>query len=134
MWFCGCGARRAVCIWHSIWISYLALKDTLYYNIFYFLDTIYFTRGKKHPKIIIDGFEYKLHRRGQSSSFWACTQHGKYKCKVRAVTTGHIVKIKDIMHSHSRTHCDMGSISDLPMQKVSIIYSDKLSGWLNIHL
>lgn len=93
----------------------------------FFVDTVYFIPGIKHPKMVIAGDEFKIHRRTESRSFWACTQHAKYRCKIRAFTTGQKVFIKEGKHTHSRKYNDMTVLDNnpnIPRKQVFLSYTD----------
>ncbi|CAH1126090.1 unnamed protein product [Ceutorhynchus assimilis] len=77
--------------------------------------------GRKYPKMIIDGFEFKLYRHTKTSSLWVCTRE-RYKCKVRLVTTGKQVHMKSISHNHERNF--EGSYDGLASQRVTMFYRD----------
>lgn len=85
---------------------------------------VYFAEGRKYPKLILDGYDFKLHLRNPDCSVWACTQHAKYKCKVRLVTTGQRVTVKSIAHSHNRTYTE--SYEGLKSHRVEICYTDRI--------
>lgn len=91
----------------------------------FILATVYFAPGKKNPIMIIDGYEFLLHRRRETRSAWTCAGHIKYKCKVRILTTGRLIQIKKVAHSHERTF--KGNTSTLPSQRVNFAYTDKLA-------
>lgn len=77
--------------------------------------------------MVIEGDEFKIHRRTESRSFWACTQHAKYRCKVRAFTTGNKVFIKESKHTHSRKYNDMTVLDNnpnIPRKLVFLSYTD----------
>lgn len=98
-----------------------------YFNIIenYISVTVYFTSGKKHPVMIIDGYEFKLFHRSSNCSVWACTQNVKHKCKVRLLTKGRELQIKAVSHTHQTTY--KGGYQGLYSQIVSVVYCSKLN-------
>ncbi|XP_076252146.1 uncharacterized protein LOC143191191 isoform X20 [Rhynchophorus ferrugineus] len=87
------------------------------------LGTVHFAPGRKHPIMIIDGYEYKLQLRNDTKSNWCCTQDNKYRCKVRLMATGNLVQIKDCEHTHDRTF--KGNYEDLRSHSVTLEYTKK---------
>ncbi|KAF7282372.1 hypothetical protein GWI33_002749 [Rhynchophorus ferrugineus] len=85
--------------------------------------TVHFAPGRKHPIMIIDGYEYKLQLRNDTKSNWCCTQDNKYRCKVRLMATGNLVQIKDCEHTHDRTF--KGNYEDLRSHSVTLEYTKK---------
>ncbi|CAG9764317.1 unnamed protein product [Ceutorhynchus assimilis] len=72
--------------------------------------------------MIIDGFEFVVHRNNESRSSWMCIGHNKYKCKVRLLTTGRVLKMKNIAHNHGRTFT--GDYRNLKGQMVQVVVCD----------
>ncbi|KAH1028213.1 hypothetical protein HUJ05_001588 [Dendroctonus ponderosae] len=76
-------------------------------------NVIYFTLGRKYPKIVMDRFEYK--RKSNNSSHmkttWVCTQTG---CKARMLSYGKNLCVKAIAHNHPATY--LGDYSGLKSQ------------------
>lgn len=85
---------------------------------------VHFMAGKKHPILIIDGYEFIIQRRRGSSHVWMCSCHSRYKCKVRLQTTSSMITIKRVSHSHDRTF--KGSYDNLQSQLVHVTYVNKL--------
>lgn len=93
----------------------------------YILAIVYFTAGKKHPVMIMDGYEFKLLQRTAASSVWVCTQNVKHRCKVRLLTTGRQIQIKRVNHTHEVTFKGDYKGLGLHSQSVSIVYCEKFN-------
>jgi len=91
---------------------------------------VHFMAGKKHPILIIDGYEFIIQRRRGASHVWMCSCHSKYKCKVRLQTTSSMITIKRVSHSHGRTF--KGSYENLQSQWVHVTYVNKLDSTLPV--
>lgn len=89
----------------------------------FFLVIVYFTLGKKHPVMVIDGYEFKLLQRTSLSSVWVCTQNVKHRCRVRLMTTGRQIQMKPYQHTHPQTF--KGHVNFLRSQTFSLIYREK---------
>ncbi|KAL3277339.1 hypothetical protein HHI36_012690 [Cryptolaemus montrouzieri] len=64
------------------------------------LRIIYFTHGKKYPKLIIDRYEFMLERKYADKTAWTCKYKEKKKCKARLLTFGRTVKLMNSTHNH----------------------------------
>lgn len=87
-----------------------------------FLVTIYFVPGRKHPIMIIDGYEFKLSRHSEESSIWICTQQNRQKCKSRLLSTGQEIRMKSVPHNHEKTF--KSSYENLKNHVVHMSYCD----------
>ncbi|XP_056644028.1 modifier of mdg4-like isoform X31 [Diorhabda carinulata] len=61
---------------------------------------VHFLKGNKHPKMIVDSYEFMLERRFTDKSIWCCTHKIKSKCKARCYTYGQVVDVRVGEHSH----------------------------------
>ncbi|XP_045468582.1 protein tramtrack, beta isoform-like isoform X13 [Harmonia axyridis] len=61
---------------------------------------IYFTQGKKYPKLIINRYEFMLERKYADKTAWTCKYKEKKKCKARLLTYGRTVKLMNSIHTH----------------------------------
>ncbi|XP_019880594.1 protein tramtrack, beta isoform isoform X12 [Aethina tumida] len=85
---------------------------------------IYFQNGHKHPKIIVEGYDYVYSKQfDQGPTVWRCAQNHKMKCKCRAFTTGKNVLLI-AQHNHPRRTLP---IKDLVSKRVTIKKSDMLT-------
>ncbi|XP_076252157.1 uncharacterized protein LOC143191191 isoform X31 [Rhynchophorus ferrugineus] len=55
---------------------------------------IYLMRGRKHPRLGLDGYEYSLHRKEPTRSRWRCANVGRTKCGAILYTSGDEVEIR----------------------------------------
>lgn len=70
------------------------------YFIFYFFPgRIYFAKGRKKPKVIVEGYEFHFERSIGNATFWSCPFYTKTRCKCRLKTMGHTVRLNDD-HNH----------------------------------
>ncbi|XP_044262650.1 protein tramtrack, beta isoform-like isoform X18 [Tribolium madens] len=60
---------------------------------------IYFDSGIKHPKIILNHYDYKIKVRSGHKTRWVCSASYKTKCRAGVTTTGKIAYIKN-EHNH----------------------------------
>lgn len=65
---------------------------------------VYFTRGHKYPRLILDGYIYIIRSKLQEKTVWRCSWHTRMKCRVRLVTYGRIAEIYN-------EHCHQPQIS-----------------------
>ncbi|CAH1986781.1 unnamed protein product [Acanthoscelides obtectus] len=62
-------------------------------------ETIYFCEGRKYPKLLIDNYQFQIHRREEKKTRWRCVNCNKTKCTARAFTFGKTVSVHDT-HNH----------------------------------
>lgn len=80
---------------------------------------IYFENGgKKNPKLVFHGFDYRFKIKGCHKTVWICSIYNKTKCEARLQTTGNTVFVKG-RHNHGPRDKD---IAGLPSQKVLYRY------------
>lgn len=88
----------------------------------YFPGTVYFSLGRKNPKIIMNNYEFKMRPTANSSkTLWICTQESRKKCKVRLLSYGRCIKVKAVQHNHQPTYT--GNYELLKSQVVNIEYT-----------
>lgn len=75
--------------------------------------------------MIIDGFEYIIHVNKPKSTLWRCSQHNRYKCRARAMTSGNQIYVKTVPHSHTRIPLDYMAW-EMDENKCYVIYTDRL--------
>ncbi|KAF7282373.1 hypothetical protein GWI33_002750 [Rhynchophorus ferrugineus] len=51
-------------------------------------------RGRKHPRLGLDGFEYSVHKKEPTRTRWRCTQEGRTKCAAVLYTSGNVVEVR----------------------------------------
>lgn len=101
-------------------IFLIRLRILIFFKV---LGTVHFSPGRKHPIMIINGFEYKLQLRNDARSNWCCTQDNKYRCKVRLMAMGNLIQIKDCEHTHEQTF--KGDYKQLRSHEVTLEYTKK---------
>jgi hypothetical protein len=65
----------------------------------FFVGIIYFDSGIKHPKIILDNYDYKIKVRLTNKTEWICSSYYKTRCPSRVTTTGKVAVLKG-EHNH----------------------------------
>lgn len=75
--------------------------------------------ARKHPKLIVDGYDFKLDKNTESATTWSCPFYFKTKCKCRLKTTGNIVFF-DSSHNHKPKEL---SLENMSFRKVTIVRS-----------
>lgn len=95
------------------------------YKLILFLGTIYFCVGRKHPKIVLNGYEFRMRPIPDSlnKTLWICTQEPKTKCKVRLQSSGNQLFVKNVAHNHVPSF--KGNLSELKSQTVYINYTNE---------
>ncbi|XP_060525343.1 modifier of mdg4-like isoform X27 [Cylas formicarius] len=63
------------------------------------METIHIGRGRKHPKILVDGNYFNLHKRFRNKTRWRCGYVNRSKCTATLYTSGKIVKLVS-RHNH----------------------------------
>ncbi|XP_057667862.1 modifier of mdg4-like isoform X26 [Diorhabda carinulata] len=61
--------------------------------------TVYFGKALKHPRLIMDNYEYQIHYFEPNKTRWRCRLHTKLKCRAILYTTGNIVYLHS-NHNH----------------------------------
>ncbi|XP_060525318.1 protein tramtrack, beta isoform-like isoform X3 [Cylas formicarius] len=82
--------------------------------------TVFFLPGKKHPRMVLDGYEFNIAKKLVASSIWRCVRESK-RCKSRLKSFGKTVQVK-ASHNHPPTF--IGSYSNLKSQIVALEYTD----------
>lgn len=82
------------------------------------LDLIYVLPGRKHPRIVVDGFEFNVHQRKQNQTRWRC-MYERTKCSVVLYTFGNTVIVRRT-HNHS-SNWDEKSNKNGVFKRVNII-------------
>ncbi|XP_023014972.1 uncharacterized protein isoform X29 [Leptinotarsa decemlineata] len=82
---------------------------------------IYFGKALKYPKVILNNYGYRIHRKENNKTRWRCCHENKLKCKAVLYTTGNSVFVNN-NHNHSP---EIISEGDLVRKKVNIIYQIK---------
>lgn len=74
---------------------------------------VYFTPGRKYPKIVMNNYEYRMVKAESTptKTMWLCTQE-RNKCKVRIRSSGNKIFVKNMNHTHPPTV----STHDKPLQ------------------
>nr|CAI5823124.1 unnamed protein product [Callosobruchus analis] len=50
-------------------------------------ETIHFCQGRKYPKLLIDSYQFQIHRREEKKTRWRCVNCNKTKCTARVFTS-----------------------------------------------
>lgn len=66
--------------------------------------TVYFVRGYKYPKLLFQNQEYRIERKLQSKTLWACAYKQGMKCKARLCTYKNCLRIYQDTHCHQISH------------------------------
>lgn len=66
--------------------------------------------GRKNPKLIVDGYEFKFEKHKGNGSFWTCPTYQRTKCKSRLITRGSIVFLRHL-HNHEPKELDLRTMS-----------------------
>lgn len=82
------------------------------------LGFIYVVAGNKHPKIILDNYEFVINRKCENRTMWKCCHYAKTSCRSRLVTFGKNVRYT-LPHNHSPTFLD--NLAKCHAQWVNII-------------
>ncbi|XP_018573600.1 protein tramtrack, beta isoform isoform X20 [Anoplophora glabripennis] len=82
---------------------------------------IYISRGRKHPRLILDKFEFNLHIKDAFRTRWRCTNQNKTKCSAVLYTSGNEVTMK---HEHNHLPREVKEDCPLIPQRVKIIRTD----------
>ncbi|XP_056644124.1 modifier of mdg4-like isoform X46 [Diorhabda sublineata] len=68
-------------------------------------DLIFVLPGRKYPRIIVDGFEYNVHKKEETKTRWRCTNGSKTKCTATIYSYGNTVIMKRL-HNHPKNKID----------------------------
>nr|CAI5843118.1 unnamed protein product [Callosobruchus analis] len=63
------------------------------------MNKIFVVAGKKYPRIIVDHYEYSVHKKVGLKTRWRCALESKTRCKAVCYTYGNNVVLRKI-HSH----------------------------------
>lgn len=72
-------------------------------NVCVFLGIVSFYPGKQNPIMTFENYEYRVHRKFQSKTYWSCRGEQKYKCRARITTAGKTLFVKNNLHNHEPT-------------------------------
>lgn len=61
---------------------------------------IFFLPGHKHPKLVLEGYDYTINRKRENKTLWKCAFYTKTSCKSRLITSGRAVFITNDQHNH----------------------------------
>ncbi|XP_018573611.1 protein tramtrack, beta isoform isoform X30 [Anoplophora glabripennis] len=64
---------------------------------------VYFSRGLKHPILILNDFEFKIERQSATRVMWCCKAKDKLKCRARIVSFENVIQLRTIVHNHPPT-------------------------------
>lgn len=107
-----------LCLYKIIILSInLLLSILVLYLLGYFLDIIHVGRFRRHPKLIIDDYEYQIYDKSIQKTGWRCRYFRKHKCKAKLFTTGKTVRVYND-HNHPPDNVDY---NHLVKTKVTII-------------
>jgi len=67
-----------------------------------FLDEVYVVPGRKHPILVLGGYDYTMEYTRERRSFWSCTRK-KNGCKARLVANEMVVSLTGGDHNHPAT-------------------------------
>lgn len=70
-------------------------------NVFFscFLGKLFFITGKRYPKLLLEGHDFKVKHKVLNKTTWICCQYPLTKCRMRLVTTGQDVFLRE-EHNH----------------------------------
>ncbi|XP_072393839.1 uncharacterized protein [Diabrotica undecimpunctata] len=68
-------------------------------------DLIFVLPGRKYPRIIVDEYEYNVHKKEENKTRWRCTNESRTKCTATLYTFGHTVIMKR-SHNHPKSRID----------------------------
>lgn len=83
-----------------------------------FLGIIHFTFKRKLPMLVIEGYEYRMRRKTEKKTVWACTRECQ-QCKAKVVSFGNNIQIVNKDHNHPTTFT--GKYDLLKSQYVNIL-------------
>lgn len=66
--------------------------------------------GRKNPKLIVDGYDFKFEKKNGGSTFWSCPTQMRTKCKCRLITRGNVVYVRHT-HNHEAKVVDISKMS-----------------------
>ncbi|XP_063907092.1 modifier of mdg4-like isoform X30 [Zophobas morio] len=84
---------------------------------------IYFTRGLKHPKLILDRCEFLVYQRTSTYTKWRCAQ-ARSRCKAALVTYGKVVLCINEEHNHEPA-LGSGPLGSIFSQRVTILRKNR---------
>lgn len=77
----------------------------------FILGIVYFSRGLKHPILILNDFEFKIERQSATRVMWCCKAKDKLRCRARIVSFADVIQLRTIVHNHPPTFCGVYSNS-----------------------
>ncbi|XP_044262649.1 protein tramtrack, beta isoform-like isoform X17 [Tribolium madens] len=83
-------------------------------------DVIYFRKGFKNPKLILNYNEFWVHQKRQKGTRWRCAMFHKTKCKAALSTSKKIVRLMPGEHNHPPL-LKSQNVDNLFRQNVTII-------------
>lgn len=75
--------------------------------------------ARKHPKLIVDGHDFKFDKSTEAGTTWSCPFYFKTKCKCKLKTAGNVVQF---LNNHNHPPKDI-SLKNMSFKKVTIIRS-----------
>ncbi|XP_072393813.1 uncharacterized protein [Diabrotica undecimpunctata] len=100
---------------------------------------VYFSKGQKHPILILNNFYYTMHWKDNNKTRWRCRRHNSLRCISFLYTTGNTVYIQN-KHNHT---CEQINMSNLSSQNVTVIHRQTANRgsrhradyfeWSNVH-
>lgn len=73
--------------------------------------------ARKHPKLIVDGYDFKFDKNTETATTWSCPFYFKTKCKCKLRTSGNVVSV---INSHNHQPKEL-SLKNMSFKKVKII-------------
>ncbi|KAG5900265.1 hypothetical protein JTB14_000792 [Gonioctena quinquepunctata] len=85
-------------------------------------DIIFILPGRKYPRIVIDDYEFNVHKKEANKTRWRCTNESKTKCTAVLYTFGNTVITR---RSHNHIANKMENLSKIGLRKsVKVIRYD----------
>ncbi|XP_008198869.1 protein tramtrack, beta isoform isoform X32 [Tribolium castaneum] len=77
---------------------------------------VYFISGSKHPKLVLDKFDYFFQHQNENKTRWRCSSYFRTRCKAALFTYGKVVEVHN-EHNHQPT-TETIDCSSLPTHNV----------------
>lgn len=107
-------------LWNKVNDASYLIKSNCKIHLFYsFSDTIYIRKGYKYPKIIIDGYEYKIQYRNNDKTRWTCSNYKLSKCNSIIHSCKNLVSVKN--HHNHPSKITKADCEKLTTQRVTIV-------------